>query len=317
MASVFQLNDLILLIVVVTSMVAGIFLNDAGVIFQPLPMYCLMGLFSLSFMSIEVKQIRDTLRNSAGTIVLFTIVKIVVFPVAVYFLFIVLLPSYAVAAMLLAGVSTGVVAPFISNLVLGNSPLVLVMVVVTSVLIPFTLPSLINVLLSRSVDLSLFAMIKMLAMVIFIPIIAVEALRHLAPNLMQHILKKRFPLSLLLFAVINLGVFSRYADAFHRDPSMIIVASIVAVVLSVICCLTGLAIFWGSSVEDQMAGAVSMGNMNNVLVIVFSSHFFGPKEPTVAAMYLIPFYGLIIPLRYYYRWYVRSFSRPIRSPGES
>lgn len=50
-----------------------------------------------------------------------------------------------------------------------------------------------------------------------------------------------------------------------------------------------------------MAGAVMLGNMNNVLVIVFSSRFFGPVEPLVAAMYTIPFFAIVIPLRYYYR----------------
>ena len=42
-----------------------------------------------------------------------------------------------------------------------------------------------------------------------------------------------------------------------------------------------------------------MGNMNNVLVIVFASAFFGPIEPLVSAMYIIPFFGLVMPLRYY------------------
>ena len=48
-----------------------------------------------------------------------------------------------------------------------------------------------------------------------------------------------------------------------------------------------------------MAGAVMLGNVNNVLVIVFSSEFFGPVEPLVAAMYMIPFFVIVIPLRYY------------------
>ena len=43
-----------------------------------------------------------------------------------------------------------------------------------------------------------------------------------------------------------------------------------------------------------------LGNLNNVLVIVFSSEFFGPVEPLVAAMYMIPFFVIVIPLRYYY-----------------
>ena len=77
-------------------------------------------------------------------------------------------------------------------------------------------------------------------------------------------------------------------------------ASFIAVILSAIYCLTGILFFRNQSLENQMAGAVMMANINNVLVIVFSAHFFGPLESIVATMYMIPFFGLVIPLRYYY-----------------
>ena len=54
-------------------------------------------------------------------------------------------------------------------------------------------------------------------------------------------------------------------------------------------------------VENHLASAIILGNMNNVLVLVFSAEFFGPLEPTVVAMYMIPSFGLILPLRVYYR----------------
>jgi len=73
-----------------------------------------------------------------------------------------------------------------------------------------------------------------------------------------------------------------------------------AYVLSAIYCIIGIFFFWKNSVENQLAGAVMLGNINNVLVIVFSSEFFGPVEPMVAAIYMIPFFVLVIPLRYYY-----------------
>jgi BASS family bile acid:Na+ symporter len=98
---------------------------------------------------------------------------------------------------------------------------------------------------------------------------------------------------------MNLGVFYRYAPFFKKEPAMIIMALIVALLLAAVYCLTGILFFWKSSLENQLAGAVMLGNLNNVLVIVFSSQFFGPVEPMVAAMYTIPFFGLVIPLRYY------------------
>ncbi|MCK4820771.1 bile acid:sodium symporter, partial [bacterium] len=65
--------------------------------------------------------------------------------------------------------------------------------------------------------------------------------------------------------------------------------------------VVGISALWKSPIENQLASAISLGNMNNVLVLVFASEFFTPLEPTVAAMYMIPFFGLILPLRVYQR----------------
>jgi BASS family bile acid:Na+ symporter len=74
--------------------------------------------------------------------------------------------------------------------------------------------------------------------------------------------------------------------------------------------LTGILSLPRAPVEDRVAAAVSMGNINNVLIIVFASRFFSPVEPTVAAMYMIPFFGLILPLRLYRRWRSRQKDMP-------
>ena len=47
---------------------------------------------------------------------------------------------------------------------------------------------------------------------------------------------------------------------------------------------------------------VTLGNMNNVLINVFSAQFFGPLEATLAAMYMIPFFMIIFPLKIYRQW---------------
>ena len=47
-------------------------------------------------------------------------------------------------------------------------------------------------------------------------------------------------------------------------------------------------------VENQLASVIILGNMNNVLILIFASGFFTPLEPTVAAIDMIPFFGLIL-----------------------
>ena len=295
----FRVNDLLLLFVVLSSMAVGIIFPDFSSLFQALPIYCLMVLFALSYLSIELDAVWRTLKDHSKTILTFTVLKSLILPVIVFYIFNIFAPTYALSSLLLTGVSTGVVAPFISNLVKGNSPLVLVVVVITSALVPITLPTLIHFVAAKHAELSLIAMIRMLMLVIFVPILVVEGLRRLAPGLLKHLMKGQFPISLLLFAIINLGIFCRYSHLFKKEPLIIIMASAVAVVLSVICCTVGILFFWKSSVENQLAGAVMLGNMNNVLVLVFASEFFGHIEPLVAAMYIIPFFGLVMPLRYY------------------
>jgi BASS family bile acid:Na+ symporter len=298
----FRIQDLILLLVIFVSMLMGVLLPRIGSLFQPFVLYLMMFILFLSFLTIKMDTIFLTLKNAVGTIALLVAVKTTVLPIGVYLLFKALCPSYALAALLLSGISTGVVAPFISNVVKANSPMVLVIVVITSLLAPFTLPAIIKIVLARSVTISLFAMIRMLCLVVFVPIVAVETLRRIKPGAIGGISRRQFPISLIIFFVINMGVFSQYADFFYQEPITILTALAVAVVLSGIYLLAGILFLLPGSLENQLAGVISFGNMNSVLIIVFASQFFGPLEATLAAMYHFPFFGLILPLKFYRSW---------------
>jgi BASS family bile acid:Na+ symporter len=225
----------------------------------------------------------------------------ILLPVLVYFLFLHFAPAYAIGALLLTGVSTGVVAPFISGLVGANGPLVLVMVVITSFLVPFTLPMLVKVLLEQEMTISLLSMMRMLLLVVIVPVIIGETLKRMWPKIIDSVMKHRYPMSLTVFALINLAVFSKYSAFFHKHPVIIIQATLAAFALGSIYLVTGLAGLFKSTVKNQLAAVITIGNVNNVLVLVFAAEFFGPLEPTLAAMYMVPFFGLILPLRIYRR----------------
>jgi BASS family bile acid:Na+ symporter len=61
--------------------------------------------------------------------------------------------------------------------------------------------------------------------------------------------------------------------------------------------MAGILLTWGLKREDRLAGAISFANMNNVLIVVFSSQFFGPLAPALAALYMLPFFTMIVPAR--------------------
>jgi BASS family bile acid:Na+ symporter len=298
----FRGRDLVLLVVIYASLVTGILFPKLGKPFQPLPLYAMMTLLFLSFLSIKIGQIWNTVRGSALLIGCFLFIRMILIPVGIALIFRVVLPEYSLSALLLSGISTGVVAPFISTLLHANTPLVLVVVVASSLLVPFTLPPLVDLLFSQSMDISLVGMMRLLFMVIFIPVAAAEILKRVSRAGVEKLIQNQYYLSLVLFTVTNLGIFSRYSAFFFQQPLSIAAAGGVSFILAASYLVAGLLISWGRKAEDQVAAVICLGIMNNVLVIVFSSEFFTPLEPTVAAMYMIPFFALILPLRAYGSW---------------
>lgn len=311
----FRLKDLIMLVVVCASLLAGVAAPGFGGYFQPFPLYAMMTLLFLSFLPIRVTDIRETMRKSTLLIVSFLAFRMLLFPVAIGLLFLSAWSEYALSALLLSGISTGVAAPFMSNLVRANTPAVLVVVVLSSLLVPFTLPLLVNLLFAQSMEISLPGMMRLLLLVVFVPLAAAEGVRRCSGTLADGLMRHQFPISVGLFAVNNLGIFSRYSDFFYQQPQAIAVSTLVACVLGALYLVTGLLLAWRRPLEDQLGAVVGLGMMNNVLVIVFSSQFFGPLEPTVAAMYMIPFFGLLLPLNAWRSWRERrqgplGFERP-------
>jgi BASS family bile acid:Na+ symporter len=140
-------------------------------------------------------------------------------------------------------------------------------------------------------------MVETLAMVVFLPAFAVLIARPLIPSFLKKLERLQFPLSLVIFAVINLGVFPKYSSFFMEHPTELIRTTLLAFLLSAIYHIVGFGVTWGMKRGDRLAGAISFANTNNVLIIVFSSQFFGPLSPTLAAIYMLPFFIMIIPAR--------------------
>ncbi len=275
----------------------GIGFPEFGRIFAPYPLYFLIILLFFSFLKINFLQVFAEVKERAVLLFVLSFFKLFIIPILLFFLTRILWPEYAVPVLLLSGISTGVVAPFIASLLEASTLLVLMMVVVSSLLAPFSLPALVSLLVGQTINLSFLAMVRVLAMVVFLPAVAVALLRRVYPSSLEKLERAQFPVSLSMFACINLGVFANYSSFFLRSPLVVAETVLVAFVLSVISHLVGFLLTWGMKSEDRLAGAISFAYMNNVLIVVFSSQFFGPLAPTLAALYMLPFFVMIVPAR--------------------
>jgi len=275
----------------------GIGLPEFGRIFVPYPLTFMMFQLFFSFLKIDFLQVFHELRKKVFILFILCFFKLCVIPVGLFFFTQALWPEYAVPVLLLSGISTGVVAPFISGLLGASTLLVLMMVVVSSLLVPFTLPAMVKFLAGRIAELSFLSMVEYLAMVIFIPAAVNIFVRYFAPSFSKKLEKIQFSASMVIFSLVNLGVFPKYSSFFSERPGELAGAILVAFILSAICHIVGFLAAWGLRKEDRLAGAASFAYMNSVLIIVFAAQFFDPLSPVLAVVYMFPFFIMIVPAR--------------------
>jgi BASS family bile acid:Na+ symporter len=295
-------RDGLLLIATLASILAGIVWPACGTPFQPYPIYCMMVILFFSFLPIRLGAILSSVRSSVLYLGYCVFIKLILLPLLIFVSFRYMFPKYAAAALLLSGISSGVASPFFAGLLDANISLVFAMVVASSILVPFTLPALAHIFAGKYMEISLFAMSGLLGLVIFCPLILAEVLKRFAPGFTAKLSKGQYSVSLVSFVITNLGVFSRYAPFLREEPSTVLISLGVSVVLAVVYFVAGMLFSLGRPLPDHLSSIISFGIINNVLVLVLSSEFFSPIEATVAAMYTIPFFGLIVPLRLYRNW---------------
>ncbi|MBI4795177.1 MAG: hypothetical protein HY790_04945 [Deltaproteobacteria bacterium] len=255
-----------------------------------------MGLLFLAFLKVFPSAIWDTLRQYPVKLALLILTKLIMLPLIIYPLVIKLIPAYALGLLLLAGVSTGLSAPFFTGLVGANIPLVLAMTVVTTLLLPLTLPLMVKVLVGKELNFDLMGLAGLMATMIFVPLLASGFSRRLLPRLSAWLEKHSYPLSLVLFAAMNLGAFGLYAPFLKANQSQVVISILISFGLGAFLATFGVLLFWSSPPPERTAAAGALSWINNVLVIVLGNYLNDPLTSVLAALYLIPYYVLIIPL---------------------
>ena len=291
-------QDIQLAVSMFSGMAVGALWPEIGLPFQPAVLYLMLFILLMSFLRIDFGPLLRLGPREGALLAAWTGMKLVALPLIAWGLAMLLAPRYALPVLLLSGVSTGVTAPFFAQMLGADAPRVLQMVVATSLLVPFTLPALVKLLMGQEIDIPFSHMARMLVVIILVPFVAAALVRRFWPALARGLSRFQFPLSLGCFFVINLAVFAGYSGFLGEHRAELVGALAAACLLAVV--YGGVGYLAGRLAGAQvggLTGAVDMAFINNVLVIVFASRFFGPETPLVAAMYMIPYFVMVPILR--------------------
>jgi bile acid:Na+ symporter, BASS family len=291
---------LVLAISILISTILGILFPSTGELFSPYILIILGLLLFLNLIQLDFQDLISIFRNPKFLLIL-SILKVIVIPVTMYFVTNLIYPKYALSVLLLSGISTGLGAPFVTNYVGGRLSIIVGMVIITSLAVPFVLPTLVYVLYNTEFSIPVFDMILLLVISLVVPLVGSGIIKKYLPGLATSITKSSLPLSIFLMDLINFAIFSKFSSYFYLELPFVIITTILAFVLFATFGITGYLIFYfmnkDSSTKDKISGLIALSYVNNILVTVFAQQFFGSQVAALAAFYNMPYYIGIIFLK--------------------
>ena len=287
-------KDYILIAVLYGSLLVGILFPGPSAAVSGTIKYLMMIMLFLAFIKISPADVGRALMSNWGGMIWGSLLRLVIAPALAYWATLAWYPPLALPILLLAGASTGVSSPFFTSLCRGNISYCLVMAVVTSLILPISLPIMVKVLAHATLDYDLAAMALFLAMIIFVPLGAAFVFRALAPELLDPMNRMGYPISLVVVAGINFGALGRYVPYLKTNPEQILYCAVFSIGLALVMALLGWCSARTRNWADRVAASGSQVWVNNILVLALAVYMNQPLAATLSVFYLIPLYGVVV-----------------------
>ena len=314
-------SSAMLFLAVTISMAIGVLLPQFSKIFGPYILVWLGGLLFINLIQL----------NTAELISAFVRARDCVFIIKLNWWFCrsgtaLIYPPLALPVLLLSGISTGLGAPFVANFVGSELPLIVGLIIVTSSAVPFVLPPLVKILFGSHFSIPVIRMIVLLAVALFIPLLAGWFTKKFVPKIAEIVSEKSLYLSIIFIVIINMALFSKFSTYFFESPLFVIEMVLVAFILFGIYGMAGYTLTLFSTgitsrttsegktttndtksstkIERKRSvaidGLIAMAYVNNILVAIFAERFFGIQTAVLPALYNIPYYiGILILKKLY------------------
>lgn len=208
-----RLRDIVLVVVMLSGAVVGVFFPGPSSVFTPYTGHGMMIVLFFSFLGMDFGLLLHPEPGAFFNIITLTLCKLIILPVIFWLFALWLAPSWAVPVLILSAVSSGVSGPFFAQVLKVHVPLVLQLVVASSLVVPFSLPFLLRTLAGAEIHFPFIQMFNLLAMVVFLPLIAAWLMRRLWPVLRWALLRHSYYILLSVFFLVNVGVFAPYAGS--------------------------------------------------------------------------------------------------------
>lgn len=285
--------------VLFTTLGLGVAIPAVGRIPSPAVIIILAFVMFMACFRIEPSQLKRVRVLDVGFYLLF---RCLLFPGLVYLLVRNESPEIAAGALLIAACPAGAVSPAFVGLLGGNTALALLVLVISTLLAPLTIPLVLRVCLNTDVGINLFFLFRTLVLTIFVPVLFYFLLRNRS-GLRSHLRTHGSWMSILCVSFTVMIVASKQREYLLAGTG-VARSLVILTLIFVTCYLVGWMGHLRSGSEEKIALAVCSGANNIGLGISLALLYFPPEVTTFMVLGELPWILLLIPLK---RWRKTSY----------
>ncbi len=199
--------------------------------------------------------------------------------------------------LLLTAMPAGVSSPTLTDIVKGNIALSMSIVIITSLIAPFTVPLLFALIKFNGLAIDPLAMFKDLAVIVFVPMILSQIIKRYFP---QTIIKKQHlftSINIFLLFLIVYFVMGSQRDVIMGDTINLIRRIVLLYLVFILLHVIGYLICYKQNKGNKVAITIGAAYMNNGMAVVLAASHFEPSVLILMVLSEIPWNTLLAPFR--------------------
>jgi BASS family bile acid:Na+ symporter len=287
-------------LVIALAFVVGMVAPGFARMFNPYILYILMGVMYLTILKIDLHELREHAAN-AGYMGYLTFIVLIATPIAVFAVSRVVYPEIAAAALIVGTLPSAIASTSFTDLLKGNVNIALLMTTITSLLAPFTMPLLIQLLIGVETDASFIDMLLMLSQAIFLPFALAVLTKWAAPGLIRRTYHYYASLNIVLLFFVIIGPVGNNAEFIYDNVSKAVTIALFFIGISALQHVIGWYASYWRPFEDRVASATVIAYTNITLGIVFTSQFFSPLIVLSVVLYEVAWDLMPMPFQFVVR----------------
>ena len=255
---------------------------------------------ALIFFACSKITMKDIKTISVKRIVIFYVLRFVIFPFIVYGWFLLFAPFYARSALLLTLMPAGSAAPGVVSVMRGNVALALSLTVFSILMTPFTVPTAFWLIGGTGTAINVEGIFVTLCVVVFAPIIAYAGMSRAHSGVTDFARRNSSWISTLLIGALVALVVAIQRKYFFENPGTLISALIVLSVLYAAYYIFGWVITWREKPHERGTFIVASGANNNSLAASLALLYFAPQDTLFIVISEVPWVIGIMLFKHYF-----------------